>query len=58
VQHGSPQPIFARHVISKNLMARRSIKGQSKRASDEAVATTAPKKQAMASDDKGHSSLP
>jgi hypothetical protein len=39
-------------------MARRSVKSQSKRASDEVVATAVLKKQVVASDDQGHSGLP
>jgi hypothetical protein len=39
-------------------MGRRTVKGRPKRASDEAVATAAPRKQAVVSDDQGHSGLP
>jgi hypothetical protein len=42
--------------VSKNLMARRSVRR--KVSSDKAVPTIAPNKQAVASDDQGHSGLP
>jgi hypothetical protein len=58
VQHASPQLVSARPFVSKNIMARRTIKGQPNRASDEAVPTIAPRKQSVASDDRGHSGLP
>jgi hypothetical protein len=41
VQHGSPQPIFAKPFVSKNIMARRTMKGRPNRASDEAVPVVA-----------------
>jgi hypothetical protein len=56
VQHGSPHPVSAWLFISKNLMARRSV--QRKVSNDKAVPITAPNKQAVASDDQGHSGLP
>jgi hypothetical protein len=58
MQHGSPQPISISPVVSKNLMARRTVKSRANRASDEAVAVAAPRKPTMASDDRGHSALP
>jgi hypothetical protein len=58
VQHGFPQPIFACPIVSKNLMARRTVKSRANRASDEAVPAAAPRKQTVASDDRGHSGLP
>jgi hypothetical protein len=58
VQHGSPQRISARPFVSKNIMARRIVKGQPNRASDEVVLATALRKQSVASDDRGHSGLP
>jgi hypothetical protein len=39
-------------------MARRTIKGQPNRASEEAVPAPPPRKQSVASDDRGHSRLP
>jgi hypothetical protein len=56
VQHDSPQPVSARLFVSKNLMVRRSVRR--KVSSDKAVPTASPNKQAMASDDQGHSGLP
>jgi hypothetical protein len=56
VQHGSPQPVSTRLFVSKNLMARRSVRR--KVSSDKAVPTASPNKQAAASDDQGHSGLP
>jgi hypothetical protein len=58
VQHGSRQPISPRLVVSKNLMARRTVKSRTTRASDEVIATVAPKKKSVTSDDRGHSRLP
>jgi hypothetical protein len=58
VQHGSPQPISASPVVSKNLMARRTVKSRANRASDEAVSAAAPRKTTVASDDQGYSVLP
>jgi hypothetical protein len=56
VQHGSPHPVSAWLFISKNLMARRYV--QRKVSNDKAVPITALNKQAVASDDQGHSGLP
>jgi hypothetical protein len=56
VQHGSPHPVSAWFFISKNLMARRSVRR--KVSNDKVVPITAPNKQAVASDDQGHSGLP
>jgi hypothetical protein len=56
VQHGSPQPVSTRLFVSKNLMARRSVRR--KVSSDKAVPTVAPNKQVVASDDQGVTSHP
>jgi hypothetical protein len=56
VQHGSPQPVYAWLFVSKNLMATRSVRR--KVSSDKAVPTASLNKQAVASDDQGHSGLP
>jgi hypothetical protein len=52
VQNGSPQPVFARPFVSKNIMARRTVKGRPNRASNEVVLVAAPRKQSVASDDR------
>jgi hypothetical protein len=52
VQHDSPQPVSSSHVVSNNLMAKRTIKSRPTRANDEAVPATAPRKQSVASDDR------
>jgi hypothetical protein len=44
VQLGFPQPISARPFLSKNIMARRTVKGRPNRASDEAVRAAALRK--------------
>jgi hypothetical protein len=56
VQHDSPQPVSAWLFVSKNLMARRSVRR--KGSSDKAIPTAALRKPAMASDNQGHSRLP
>jgi hypothetical protein len=56
VQHGSPKSVSARPIVSKNLMARRSVRP--KGASYKAIPTVALRKQVVASDDQGHSGLP
>jgi hypothetical protein len=58
MQHGSPQPVSVSFVVSKNLMARRTVKSRANRVSDEAVPTAALRKPIVASDDRGHSGLP
>jgi hypothetical protein len=58
VQHGSPRPVSTRPFVSKNLMARRTVKGRPNMASDEAVLTTGQRKQGVPSNDRGHSRLP
>jgi hypothetical protein len=58
VQHGSPRPVSTRPFVSKNLMARRTVKGRPNMASDEAILTTGQRKQGVPSNDRGHSRLP
>jgi hypothetical protein len=58
VQHGSPQPVSSRHVVSKKLKAKRTAKSRPTRASNEAVSVAALRKQSMTSDDWGHLEVP